>query len=82
MNFVSQIKEIKNKVSGSILFNENLAKHSWFNTGGPAKVVFRPKDISIQISNSNKFKKHTGWRPKIKFKKSVDQLLNYCRENY
>ena len=48
----------------------------------PDKKLFRPKDISIQISNSNKFKKHTGWRPKIKFKKSVDKLLNYCRENY
>ncbi len=60
MNFVSQIKEIKNKVSGSILFNENLAKHSWFNTGGPAKVVFRPKDIndlSFFLKSLGKFEK-------------------------
>jgi len=48
----------------------------------PDRKLFRPRDIGIQISNSNKFKKHTGWRPKIKFKKSVDKLLNYCRENY
>ena len=48
----------------------------------PDKKLFRPKDISIQISDSSKFKKHTGWKPKINFKKSVDKLLNYCRENY
>jgi len=46
------------------------------------KNLFRPKDIGIQISDSSKFKKHTGWKPKINFKKSVDKLLNYCRENY
>ena len=48
----------------------------------PDKKLFRPKDINIQISDSSKFKKHTGWKPKINFKKSVDKLLNYCRENY
>ena len=31
MNLISQIKEIKNKISGKILFNENLSKYSWFN---------------------------------------------------
>ena len=46
MKLISQIKEIKNKISGEILFEENLSKHSWFNIGGPAKVVFRPKNLN------------------------------------
>jgi GDP-mannose 4,6-dehydratase len=48
----------------------------------PDKNLFRPKDIGIQISDSSKFKRHTGWKPKINFKKSVEKLLNYCRQNY
>jgi len=48
----------------------------------PDKKLFRPEDIGIQISDSSKFKRHTGWKPKINFKKSVDKLLNYCRQNY
>ena len=46
MNLTSQIKEISKKISGKILFNENLSKLSWFNIGGPAKVVFKPKDLN------------------------------------
>ena len=46
MNLISQIKEIKKKVSGQILFKENLSKYSWFNLGGPAKVVFKPKSLN------------------------------------
>ena len=62
MNLISQIKEIKKKISGQILFNESLSKHSWFNLGGPAKVVFKPKnlnDLSVLLKNlkgSNKIK--------------------------
>ena len=46
MNLVSQIKGVKSKVSGTINFGESLSKHSWFNLGGPAKVVYRPKNLS------------------------------------
>ena len=46
MNIISQIKELKDKISGKILFNENLSKYSWFNLGGPATVVFRPKNLN------------------------------------
>ena len=46
MKFISQIEEIKNKISGKILLNERLARYSWFNLGGPAKVVFKPKNLS------------------------------------
>ena len=45
MNLILQIKEIKNKISGQILFNESLSKYSWFNLGGPARVIFRPKNL-------------------------------------
>tara|TARA_B100000029_G_scaffold231080_1_gene228565 strand:- start:1107 stop:2021 length:915 start_codon:yes stop_codon:yes gene_type:complete len=61
MNLISQIKkEVINKVSGKILFDENLSKYSWFNLGGPAKVVFRPKDLnelSIFLRSIKDFKK-------------------------
>jgi UDP-N-acetylmuramate dehydrogenase len=46
MNLVSQIKKIKKEISGQVLFEENLSKYSWFNIGGSAKVVFKPKNLS------------------------------------
>lgn len=60
MNLISQIKEIKNKISGQILFNESLSKYSWFNLGGPAKVIFRPKnlkELSTFLKNAKGFDK-------------------------
>ena len=46
MTLISQISEIKKKISGQILFNEKLSKYSWFNLGGPAKVIFKPKNLN------------------------------------
>ena len=46
MDLVSQIKEIEKNFSGQILFDENLSKYSWFNLGGPAKVIFKPKNLN------------------------------------
>ena len=60
MNLISQIKEIKKKISGQILFDESLSKHSWFNLGGPAKVIFKPKnlnELSIFLKNLKGFNK-------------------------
>ena len=45
MNLISQIENIKEKISGKISFNESLSKLSWFNLGGPAKVLFRPHNL-------------------------------------
>jgi len=45
MTLKPQIENIKRKVSGKISFNESLSKLSWFNLGGPAKVLFRPKSL-------------------------------------
>jgi UDP-N-acetylmuramate dehydrogenase len=62
MNLISQIQEINKKISSQILFDESLSKHSWFNLGGPAKVIFKPKnlnELSIFLKNlkgSNKIK--------------------------
>ena len=60
MNLISQIKKLKNKISGELQFDENLSKHSWFSLGGPAKVVFRPKtlnELSIFLKNIREFDK-------------------------
>ena len=60
MNLISQMKEIKKKISGQILFNESLSKHSWFNLGGPAKIIFKPIDLnelSIFLKNFKEFNK-------------------------
>jgi len=46
MKLLSKIENIKNKFSGKIFFNEDLSKFSWFNLGGPAKVLFKPYNLS------------------------------------
>ena len=43
------------------------------------KKLFRPQDVTLQIPNVNKFKKHTKWSPKIKFKESLKKLLEDFR---
>lgn len=45
------------------------------------KKLLRPNDIDLQISNSKKFKKDTGWKVKVNFKESVKKLLNDCRKS-
>ena len=60
MNLISRVKEIKKKISGQILFDESLSKHSWFNLGGSAKVIFKPKnlnELSIFLKNCKEFNK-------------------------
>jgi GDPmannose 4,6-dehydratase len=43
------------------------------------KERFRPIDADLQIPNSSKFMKHTGWKPEIKFEKTMLDLLEYWR---
>jgi len=60
MNLISRVKNVKEKISGKIHFNESLSKHSWFNLGGPAKVIFRPKnlnELSLFLKNMKGFSK-------------------------
>jgi len=62
MTLISQIKEIENEISSKISFSEKLSRLSWFNLGGPAKVLFRPQnlqELSIflkKIKGNNKIK--------------------------
>ena len=46
------------------------------------KSLLRPVDINLQIASCKKFKKHTGWKPKVSFKQSVKNLLNEVRLLY
>ncbi|UCC39557.1 MAG: GDP-mannose 4,6-dehydratase [Candidatus Aminicenantes bacterium] len=40
----------------------------------------RPSDVPILFPDCTKFKERTGWEPKIPFKKSLEDILNYWRE--
>lgn len=40
----------------------------------------RPSDIPILQGDYSKFKRQTGWQPKIPFKKTLKDLLDYWRE--
>lgn len=40
----------------------------------------RPIDANLQVPNTNKFFKHTGWKPEIPFDKTMSDLLNYWRD--
>ena len=44
------------------------------------KSRLRPSDVPILIGDSSRFRKATGWEPKIPFKKTLEDLLNYWRE--
>ena len=60
MNIISQVEELKKKISGKIQFHESLSKYSWFNLGGPAKVIFKPanlNELSLFLRNIKEFDK-------------------------
>lgn len=40
----------------------------------------RPIDADLQIPDTSKFEKHTGWEPMISFEKTMQDLLSYWRE--
>ena len=48
----------------------------------PDKKLFRPLDINLQVCDSRKFKKDTGWKPKVNFKVSINKLMLECRKLY
>jgi GDPmannose 4,6-dehydratase len=39
----------------------------------------RPIDADLQVPNTKKFEKHTGWKPQIKFEQTMQDLLDYWR---
>lgn len=40
---------------------------------------FRPLDADLQIPDTAKFRRHTGWEPQIPFEKTMQDLLDYWR---
>ena len=46
MNLIAEIEQVKKKLSSQILLDESLSKYSWFNLGGPAKIIFKPKNLN------------------------------------
>jgi len=40
----------------------------------------RPLDADLQVPDTRKFQKHTGWKPEIPFEKTMQDLLSYWRE--
>jgi len=40
----------------------------------------RPIDADLQVPDTKKFEKHTGWKPEISFEKTMKDLLDYWRE--
>ena len=40
----------------------------------------RPSDVPVLLSDSSKFRKLTGWEPKISLSQSLQDLLDYWRE--
>lgn len=44
----------------------------------PARL--RPIDADLQVPDTSKFTRHTGWRPEIPYEKTLRDLLDYWRE--
>jgi GDP-mannose 4,6-dehydratase len=40
----------------------------------------RPIDADLQVPDTTKFEKHTGWKPQISFNDTMTDLLNYWRD--
>ena len=40
----------------------------------------RPSDVPVLLADSTKFKAMTGWEPRIPFRQSLQDLLDYWRE--
>ncbi|AZL15802.1 GDP-mannose 4,6-dehydratase [Rickettsiales endosymbiont of Stachyamoeba lipophora] len=40
----------------------------------------RPIDADLQVPDTSKFELHTGWKPEITFEQTMQDLLNYWRE--
>ena len=40
----------------------------------------RPIDADLQVPDTTKFEKHTGWKPEIPFEKTMQDLLDYWRD--
>ena len=58
------LEELKKKFKNRLLFKENLAKYTWFNTGGNAEVFFKPdnqEDLVFFFKKSSAKKNNNTW---------------------
>ena len=62
MKTISKLTEITKIFSDQILIDEKLSRYSWFNLGGPAKILFKPKNLN----ELSKFIKELNGKVKIK----------------
>jgi GDP-mannose 4,6-dehydratase len=44
----------------------------------PARL--RPIDADLQVPDTGKFRRHTGWEPEIPFRKTMEDLMEYWRQ--
>lgn len=42
--------------------------------------LLRPTDVTLQVINTGKFFRQTGWQPRYDFEESVAYLLEHCRK--
>jgi GDP-mannose 4,6-dehydratase len=42
--------------------------------------LLRPSDVTLQIPSTEKFSKQTGWEPEIPLEKTIEDTLDYWRE--
>jgi GDP-4-dehydro-6-deoxy-D-mannose reductase len=43
--------------------------------------LLRPSDVTLQIPDTSKFREQTGWKPEIPFEQTMNDLLNWWRQN-
>jgi GDP-mannose 4,6-dehydratase len=58
----------------------SISTHKGVIIAKPEEDRFRPLDADLQIPDTSKFNKHTGWRPEISFEQTMQDLLEYWRE--
>jgi GDP-4-dehydro-6-deoxy-D-mannose reductase len=64
-------------ISELVKIFEKLAKKDFDVRVNPVKM--RKADIPVLLGNGSKFTKLTGWSPKVKIEKTIEDLLNYWR---
>jgi GDPmannose 4,6-dehydratase len=58
----------------------SLSVHTEYIKVQQDKERLRPLDADLQVPDTTKFRKHTGWSPQIPFEKTMADLLDYWRE--
>lgn len=64
-------------IKQALLILQKLSRVKFEIKTDPSKM--RKVDIPMLIGNGNKFAKLTGWKPKLKFEKTLEDLLNFWR---